>query len=85
MGLEARLEKSTAKALYQILDGIALFGLSYEVMAINYLATKEMIEVIPVGGYSEVGKNMTAIKIDDEILILDMGLYIPKVVSFDEE
>ena len=47
MGLEARLEKSTAKALYQILDGIALFGLSYEVMAINYLATKEMIEVIP--------------------------------------
>ena len=43
-----------------------------------------MIEVIPVGGYSEVGKNMTAIKIDDEILILDMGLYLPAVLSYEE-
>src|SRR3989344_5481785 len=43
-----------------------------------------MIEVIPVGGYSEVGKNMTALKIDDEILILDMGLYLPAVLSYEE-
>ena len=43
-----------------------------------------MIEIIPVGGYSEVGKNMTAIKIDDEILILDMGLYLPAVLSYEE-
>ncbi len=43
-----------------------------------------MIEVIPVGGYSEVGKNMTAIRIDDEILILDMGLYLPAVLSYEE-
>ena len=43
-----------------------------------------MIEVIPVGGYSEVGKNMTAIKIDDEIFILDMGLYLPAVLSYEE-
>ena len=43
-----------------------------------------MIEVIPVGGYSEVGKNMTAIKVDDEILILDMGLYLPAVLSYEE-
>jgi len=43
-----------------------------------------MIEVIPVGGYNEVGKNMTAIKIDDEILILDMGLYLPAVLGYEE-
>src|SRR3989304_381915 len=43
-----------------------------------------MIEVFAIGGYSEVGKNMTAIKIDDEILILDMGLYLPAVLSYEE-
>ncbi len=43
-----------------------------------------MIEVFAVGGYSEVGKNMTAIKVDDEILILDMGLYLPAVLSYEE-
>jgi ribonuclease J len=43
-----------------------------------------MIEVITIGGCSEVGKNMTAIKIDDEIIILDMGLYLPAVLKFEE-
>ncbi len=43
-----------------------------------------MIEIIPVGGYSEVGKNMTCVRIDDEILILDMGLYLPAVLSYEE-
>ena len=43
-----------------------------------------MIEVIAIGGYSEVGKNMTAIKVDDEIIILDMGLYLPAVLSYEE-
>ncbi len=45
----------------------------------------QMIEIIPVGGYNEVGKNMTAIKIDDEVVILDIGLYLPAVVGFEEE
>ena len=43
------------------------------------------IEFIPVGGYGEVGKNMSLLRVGDEAVILDMGLYIPKVVSFDEE
>ncbi|MEK6934318.1 MAG: RNase J family beta-CASP ribonuclease [Nanoarchaeota archaeon] len=42
------------------------------------------IEVIPVGGYDEVGRNMTAIKIDDDIIIFDMGLYIPAIVGFED-
>ncbi|MEK6907044.1 MAG: RNase J family beta-CASP ribonuclease [Nanoarchaeota archaeon] len=43
-----------------------------------------MIEVFTIGGYSEVGKNMTAIKVDDEIIILDMGLYLPAVLEYEE-
>lgn len=44
-----------------------------------------MIEIFTIGGYSEVGKNMTAIKVDDEIVILDMGLYMPKLVEYEDE
>ena len=31
-----------------------------------------MIEIHTVGGYNEVGKNMNAIKVDDEIILLDI-------------
>lgn len=44
-----------------------------------------MIEIAPIGGYNEVGKNMTAVKIDDEVIILDIGLYLPAIVGFEEE
>ena len=44
-----------------------------------------MIEIASVGGYNEVGKNMTAVKIDDEVVILDMGLFLPAIVGFEEE
>ena len=43
------------------------------------------LQVIAIGGYSEVGKNMTALKVDDEIIILDIGLYIPKLVEYEDE
>ena len=43
-----------------------------------------MIRVFTIGGYSEVGKNMTAVKVDDEIIILDMGLYLPAVLEYEE-
>ena len=42
-----------------------------------------MIEICAVGGYSEVGRNMTAIKIDNEVVILDMGICLPKIIDFD--
>jgi ribonuclease J len=42
------------------------------------------IQVASIGGYSEVGKNMTAVKIDDEVVILDMGFYLQKLVDFEE-
>ncbi len=37
-----------------------------------------------VGGYSEVGKNMTLVEVNDEEVILDMGLYLPPVVAYEE-
>ena len=42
------------------------------------------IKLCPVGGYSEVGKNMTAIKAGDDAVILDMGFHLPSLVKYDE-
>ena len=44
-----------------------------------------MIEICAVGGYNEVGKNMTAIKVDDEVVIIDMGLHMENYIKFTEE
>ena len=41
------------------------------------------LKIIGVGGYSEVGKNMTAIKVGDEYVILDCGFHLPSLVEFD--
>ena len=32
------------------------------------------IEIATVGGYEEVGRQMTAVRMDDDIVIFDMGL-----------
>ncbi len=39
------------------------------------------VEVFAIGGYSEVGKNMTAIRVDDEVVILDIGLHVMPLVD----
>ncbi|MBU2560896.1 MAG: RNase J family beta-CASP ribonuclease [Nanoarchaeota archaeon] len=43
------------------------------------------IEICPVGGYNEVGKNMTAIKVDDEVVIIDMGLHLDPYIKYTED
>lgn len=43
------------------------------------------LEIFTVGGYEEVGKNCTAIKVDDEVLIIDMGLHLPHYIKYTEE
>ncbi len=42
------------------------------------------IEIFAVGGYGEVGRNMTAVQVDDEIVIFDMGLHLPNYIRFTE-
>ncbi|MDP1759905.1 MAG: hypothetical protein Q8L01_00310, partial [Candidatus Woesebacteria bacterium] len=42
------------------------------------------IEICAVGGFSEIGKNMTAIKYGNEVVICDMGLFLPKIIGYVE-
>jgi len=42
------------------------------------------MEVFAIGGYDEVGKNMTAIKVKDEIVVCDMGFFLPKLLDFED-
>jgi ribonuclease J len=52
------------------------------------LDTKEAkmgVEVCAVGGYGEVGRNMTAVKIDDHVVIFDMGLHMPNYIKLTDE
>ncbi len=43
------------------------------------------VEITAVGGWKEVGRNMTAVKIDDEAVIFDMGLHLPNYIKLTEE
>ncbi|MBN1503158.1 RNase J family beta-CASP ribonuclease [Candidatus Woesearchaeota archaeon] len=44
-----------------------------------------MIEICTVGGFNEVGKNMTAIKYKEDVVLLDMGLEVEKYISAQDE
>ncbi|HIJ15303.1 MAG TPA: RNase J family beta-CASP ribonuclease [Methanosphaera sp.] len=37
------------------------------------------IEVIAVGGYEQIGKNMTAVKVNDDVVIFDMGIHLDRL------
>lgn len=44
-----------------------------------------MLAIHPIGGYNEVGKNMTALEIDEDIILFDAGLYLPAIVGVAEQ
>ncbi|MBI2044511.1 MBL fold metallo-hydrolase [Candidatus Pacearchaeota archaeon] len=43
------------------------------------------MEVCTIGGFEEVGKNMTAVKTGEDVFIFDAGLYIPGIVELQDE
>ena len=43
------------------------------------------IEICGVGGYNQVGKNMTAINVDGDVVLLDMGLYLEEYIKYQGE
>ncbi len=38
-----------------------------------------------IGGFSEVGKNMSAVEINGEFVIFDMGVYMDKIIQLEDE
>lgn len=43
------------------------------------------MEICTVGGYEEVGKNMTAVKIGEDVFIFDAGVYLPPMIEMQEQ
>ncbi len=43
------------------------------------------MEICTIGGYEQVGKNMTAVKVEDDVFLFDAGLYIPGIVELQED
>lgn len=44
----------------------------------THTAKKGVLRIIPIGGMEEVGRNMTVIEYNDDILVIDMGLQFPE-------
>src|SRR3989304_8420368 len=42
------------------------------------------MEVCTIGGFEEVGKNMTAVKVGNDVFIFDAGIFLPPVIEIQE-
>ena len=42
------------------------------------MAKAQKLQIIPLGGLGEIGKNMTVVRVEDEILVIDSGLMFPE-------
>ena len=43
------------------------------------------MEVCTIGGYEEVGNNMTAVKVGEDVIIFDSGVCIPRLIELQEQ
>lgn len=44
-----------------------------------------MIEIYAVGGYNEVGKNCTALNVDGEVVIIDLGINLENYIQLTQD
>ena len=42
------------------------------------------MEVCTIGGFEEVGKNMTAVKVGEDVVIFDAGIFLPPLIELQE-
>jgi ribonuclease J len=42
------------------------------------------MKIYGIGGYNEVGKNMTAVDLGEDVILFDCGLYLPPIVELEE-
>jgi ribonuclease J len=43
------------------------------------------MKIHTIGGYNEVGKNMTALEIGEDVILFDDGLFLPAIVGLSEK
>lgn len=43
------------------------------------------MEICTIGGYEQVGKNMTAVRVGDDVIIFDVGIYLPPLIELQEQ
>lgn len=49
------------------------------------LGILKKMEICTVGGFEEVGKNMTAVKVGDDVFIFDIGFFLPGIIELQEQ
>src|SRR3989338_7009078 len=42
------------------------------------------MKIHAIGGYNEVGKNMTALEIGEDVILFDSGIFLPAIVGVEE-
>jgi ribonuclease J len=42
------------------------------------------IEILPLGGYNEVGRNMTAVRVGQQAVIFDMGIRLDRIIIHED-
>src|SRR3989344_142798 len=43
-----------------------------------------MLNIHTIGGFSEVGKNMIALELDEDAFLFDEGFFLPAIVTMEE-